>query len=292
MLDTGLTQHVGQFGSGADVVGEIFLGYGDAFADSLVGCKVNGPVHGAVKHNLHGVFVSTIDSVKLYAFAQDAFNALEDANLAVAQVVYDDRSIARFGQCYCGMGADKASSSCDQNALWGVVVGHVANIGNPARLYPVPMVSDSVRQGSIMQANHYNLDYLKQVFQGNDAMVLRILDIFEEEVPKYFAEMSRLASAGQWGGLHPLAHKSKSSIGMLGMHGLLKEVLVVENLSRTAGDEQRLQAALLEATQLLEVALDALRADRTGGLLHSPKLGSEAPTKASEYRETKRLYRA
>jgi HPt (histidine-containing phosphotransfer) domain-containing protein len=64
-----------------------------------------------------------------------------------------------------------------------------------------------------MHANHYNLDYLKQVFQGNDAMVLRILDIFEEEVPKYFAEMSQLADAGQWGGLHPLAHKAKSSSG-------------------------------------------------------------------------------
>lgn len=67
-----------------------------------------------------------------------------------------------------------------------------------------------------MHANHYNLDYLKQVFQGNDAMVLRILDIFEEEVPKYFAEMSRLGNADLWGELHPLAHKAKSSIGMLG----------------------------------------------------------------------------
>ena len=75
-----------------------------------------------------------------------------------------------------------------------------------------------------MQANHYNLDYLKQVFQGNDAMVLRILDIFEEEVPKYFAEMSRLASTGQWDGLHPLAHKAKSSIGMPSIPMLLLDL--------------------------------------------------------------------
>ncbi|MDB4676115.1 Hpt domain-containing protein [Flavobacteriales bacterium] len=143
-----------------------------------------------------------------------------------------------------------------------------------------------------MHANHYNLDYLKQVFQGNDAMVLRILDIFEEEVPKYFAEMSRLASTGQWDGLHPLAHKAKSSIGMLGMQGLLKEILVVENLSRTSGDTEALKSALSNAKVLLEAALGALRADRAGGLLHSPKLGTEAATKASVDRGGERLYRA
>ena len=34
-----------------------------------------------------------------------------------------------------------------------------------------------------MSKTHYNLDYLQQVFQGNEAMVQRILDVFEEQVP-------------------------------------------------------------------------------------------------------------
>ena len=43
-----------------------------------------------------------------------------------------------------------------------------------------------MRCDSNMSAPLYNLDYLKQVFQGNDAMVHRILDLFEVEVPRYF----------------------------------------------------------------------------------------------------------
>ena len=144
-----------------------------------------------------------------------------------------------------------------------------------------------------MHANHYNLDYLKQVFQGNDAMVLRILDIFEEEVPKYFAEMSRLAGTRIYGaGLHPLAHKAKSSIGMLGMQSLLQEVLVVENLSRTASDTADLKAALSRAQVQLELALAALRKDRAGGSICSPKLGTEAPNQGAIRNKNQRLHRA
>jgi HPt (histidine-containing phosphotransfer) domain-containing protein len=144
----------------------------------------------------------------------------------------------------------------------------------------------------MMHANQYNLDYLKQVFQGNDAMVLRILDIFEEEVPKYFAEMSRLGNADLWGELHPLAHKAKSSIGMLGMQSLLQEVLVVENLSRTASDTADLKAALSRAQVQLELALAALRKDRACGSICSPKLGTEAPNQGAIRNKNQRLHRA
>lgn len=113
-----------------------------------------------------------------------------------------------------------------------------------------------------MHATHYNLDYLQQVFQGNDAMVLRILDVFEEEVPKYFAEMERLGRLGQWRDLHPLAHKAKSSIGMLGMKELLEEVLRIETLSRSGGDDHALGQAVSRAGWLLDTVLGALKADR------------------------------
>ena len=84
-----------------------------------------------------------------------------------------------------------------------------------------------------MPTVHYNLDYLQQVFQGNDAMVRRILDSFEEQVPAYFTEMERRWRSGRWRDIHPLAHKAKSSIGILGMQALLEEVLVLERTSRT-----------------------------------------------------------
>lgn len=119
-----------------------------------------------------------------------------------------------------------------------------------------------------MFTHHYTLDYLQQVFQGNDAMVLRILDVFEEEVPKYFEAMEKLGREHRWRELHPLAHKAKSSIGMLGMHALLEKVLLVETLSRSGKDDVALSMALQAARQLLDAGLDVLRKDRTSQSSH------------------------
>ena len=115
-----------------------------------------------------------------------------------------------------------------------------------------------------MSANHYNLDYLKQVFQGNDAMVRRILDLFESEVPRYFEEMEDRMSKGAWRELHPLAHKAKSSIGMLGMQRLLDEVLIIEHQSRAGTSKEEVGRALVAARQLLTVAMAEMAGNRVG----------------------------
>ena len=108
----------------------------------------------------------------------------------------------------------------------------------------------------------YNLDYLKQVFQGNDAMVHRILDMFEVEVPRYFERMEALGRQSRWRELHPLAHKAKSSIGMLGMEALLSTVLEIEQRSRNASDDAALERFLSLARKQLDEAMMALKADR------------------------------
>ena len=140
-----------------------------------------------------------------------------------------------------------------------------------------------------MSAKQYNLDYLKQVFQGNDAMVLRILDIFEGEVPRYFAAMVRLGQEDKWSELHPLAHKAKSSVGMLGMQPLLEDVLAIEQASRSGGSADILAPLLERAALRLESALQALRADRERQGLHQARASVEADTE--RLRPSRRLHR-
>ena len=140
-----------------------------------------------------------------------------------------------------------------------------------------------------MSAKQYNLDYLKQVFQGNEAMVLRILDIFEVEVPRYFAAMARLGQEDKWNELHPLAHKAKSSVGMLGMQPLLEDVLAIEQASRSGGDADILAPLLERASRRLESALHALRADRERQGLHQPRVSVQADP--DPLRPSRRLHR-
>lgn len=112
-----------------------------------------------------------------------------------------------------------------------------------------------------MTSTPYNLDYLQQVFQGNDAMVRRILVAFEEQVPTYFSEMEKRWEAGRWRDLHPLAHKAKSSIGMLGMTHLHDRVVAIEKQSRSGANAEGLEMLILEARDMLNHALMAIRQD-------------------------------
>ena len=113
-----------------------------------------------------------------------------------------------------------------------------------------------------MTSVHYNLDYLQQVFQGNDAMVRRILDLFEEQVPGYLTEMEDRWRQGEWRKLHPLAHKARSSISMLGMASLLEDILRIEDTSRNGVDPGDIGERLVSARRALDLGLEALRRDR------------------------------
>ena len=131
--------------------------------------------------------------------------------------------------------------------------------------------------GSRMSSVHYNLDYLQQVFQGNDAMVHRILDSFEAQVPGYLAEMESRWRNGDWRNLHPLAHKARSSISMLGMKPLLEDILHIERTSRSGEDEGDIGSRLHSARASLELALEALRRDRASRSAQLAERGHERP---------------
>ena len=138
-----------------------------------------------------------------------------------------------------------------------------------------------------MSSVHYNLDYLQQVFQGNDAMVRRILDSFEGQVPAYLDEMEARWSRGEGRDLHPLAHKGRSSISMLGMQSLLDDILHIERTSRNGDDEGDIGARLDSARRSLFLALEALRRDRAGQTMSRtdrPALSPSRPSRKSGLR--------
>jgi HPt (histidine-containing phosphotransfer) domain-containing protein len=78
----------------------------------------------------------------------------------------------------------------------------------------------------------FDLSYLNQVFQGNTEMINEIISLFLEQVPNYISQMEQLVARDELLALHPLAHKSKSSIAMLGLKRMEEKVLQIEHNSR------------------------------------------------------------
>jgi len=78
----------------------------------------------------------------------------------------------------------------------------------------------------------YDLSYLNQVFQGNKEMINNIISLFLQQVPEYVKEMEECVRKNELLSLHPLAHKAKSSISMLGIRDLETDILQIEQDSK------------------------------------------------------------
>jgi HPt (histidine-containing phosphotransfer) domain-containing protein len=78
----------------------------------------------------------------------------------------------------------------------------------------------------------YDLSYLNQVFQGNREMINNIISLFLQQVPDYIREMEECVRKNEPLSLHPLAHKAKSSISMLGIKDMEVDILQIEQDSK------------------------------------------------------------
>jgi HPt (histidine-containing phosphotransfer) domain-containing protein len=78
----------------------------------------------------------------------------------------------------------------------------------------------------------YDLSYLNQIFQCNQEMIHNIIQLFLEQVPNYINEMEICVQNKDFFALHPLAHKAKSSIAMLGLRDMEERIIKIEKDSK------------------------------------------------------------
>lgn len=92
----------------------------------------------------------------------------------------------------------------------------------------------------------FDLSYLNQVFQGNQDMINNIIQLFLEQVPQYIGEMEKCVERQDFISLHPLAHKAKSSIAMLGLKNMEQKVISIEEDSRKHRNQSGLEHLVKE----------------------------------------------
>lgn len=121
---------------------------------------------------------------------------------------------------------------------------------------------------------HYDLTYLNQVFHGNESMVQEIVQLFLSQAPQFGQDMNACIRQARWSHLHPLAHKLKSSVNMLGMVGLVPLVLDIERISKFEEEPSRLPELVSTLTADMEVVCKALSQD-----LSEAMAGRKLPSK-------------
>ncbi len=77
-----------------------------------------------------------------------------------------------------------------------------------------------------------NLDYLNEMSGGDRELILEMINIFITEVPEYISRMSEALNTRNWDELEKLAHKSKASALIMGMHKLADDLRDLETDTR------------------------------------------------------------
>lgn len=78
-----------------------------------------------------------------------------------------------------------------------------------------------------------DLSYLKNMSDGNQQLVLDMIDIFKSQVTEFTTGMDSLYAKKEFENLGRLAHKAKSSISIMGLNDLALELKTFENLVRS-----------------------------------------------------------
>jgi HPt (histidine-containing phosphotransfer) domain-containing protein len=90
-----------------------------------------------------------------------------------------------------------------------------------------------------------DLSYLKEMSGGDQQLVVEMIDIFKEQVGDFGKEMEELLSKKDYLALGKLAHKAKSSISIMGLNELSKDLKTLENLARE-GKQPDIYPVLIE----------------------------------------------
>lgn len=72
--------------------------------------------------------------------------------------------------------------------------------------------------------SYTNLRYLRTITEGNNEIIREMIEMFALQVPDFIKNMKNLYATSQYTALGKEAHKAKSSLQIMGMNELEKEM--------------------------------------------------------------------
>jgi HPt (histidine-containing phosphotransfer) domain-containing protein len=104
-----------------------------------------------------------------------------------------------------------------------------------------------------------NLTYLENMSGGNKEVMKEMINIFISQVSEFAEEMKDLNNNKEYFKLGNLAHKAKSSISIMGMEGLAKELKVFELQAKGEKGIDKYEEFINHFKQLCNLAIDELK---------------------------------
>ena len=103
-----------------------------------------------------------------------------------------------------------------------------------------------------------DLTYLRTMSAGNKELMLEMIDIFKHQVAEFTEQMSDLYEKKEYENLGKLAHKAKSSISIMGLHDLAKDLKTFENIAKAGIETEKYPMLIGKFRDETEAAIEEL----------------------------------
>lgn len=99
-----------------------------------------------------------------------------------------------------------------------------------------------------------DLSYLKEASAGNKQFIKEMVEIFLRQTPPALKHAKELLQEKQWEKFRQTVHKTKPTISMVGIKGLVEDVKTMENLAKMEADVQEISKILEKVDTICQQA--------------------------------------
>jgi len=107
----------------------------------------------------------------------------------------------------------------------------------------------------------YDLNLLKKISNGNDDVVLEMIESFIETVAESLAELDEFSENKEWDRLSATAHRMRPSLDVLGICGIEKEIRLIERYARERKNTEKLPGLVAKLNHICDKVTDGLQDD-------------------------------
>ena len=147
---------------------------------------------------------------------------------------------------------DYVTKPFEEHELIGVLAKYCS-----AKKKPAKPVSDI--QESISTSDLYDLKKLREMSRGNEAFVVKMLELFTTRFPAYLVEFEGFQKENDLDGINKLAHKIKPSINDMGIYSVKQDILDIERFKLTDSSMDVLNELLKKVSKVLSAVVTDIR---------------------------------
>ena len=107
-----------------------------------------------------------------------------------------------------------------------------------------------------------NLSYLEDITGGDEAVILEMLDLFIQDIPKHTSNMESFHQQGNLVDMAKEAHMLKPTVQYVGLFQMHEDLKELETLAKNDGDRNRISELMESLKTEVEICVPALKAKR------------------------------